>query len=109
MLIDGSPSGAQALNFLILVWLRKRSFYKPISTPSMNGRSGSLQSSRTRNAKRRSPKEHEEFQRKMAEFDQTTRRALSKATGEAQPSAALIDEARKRPAPECQATGNTEN
>jgi F-type H+-transporting ATPase subunit b len=41
MLIDWFTVGAQALNFLILVWLMKRFLYKPILTPLMRARSGS--------------------------------------------------------------------
>jgi hypothetical protein len=56
MLIDWFTVGAQALNFLILVWLMKRFLYKPILTPSMSGRSGSPRNSRTPTRKRPKPK-----------------------------------------------------
>jgi len=40
MLIDWFTVGAQALNFVILVWLMKRFFISPSSKPSTRGKSG---------------------------------------------------------------------
>ncbi len=111
MLIDWFTVGAQALNFLILVWLMKRFFTSLSSTPSMSGRSGSPRNSRTPTRKRPKPKRSsDEFQHKNAEFDQQRAALLSKATDEAKAERQrLLDEARKAAeALEFKAAGNVE-
>jgi len=97
MLIDWFTVGAQALNFLILVWLMKRFLYKPILHAIDEREKRIATELANADAKRaEAQKEHEEFQRKNAEFDQQRAALLSKATGEAQAERQrLIDEARK--------------
>jgi F-type H+-transporting ATPase subunit b len=97
MLIDWFTVGAQALNFLILVWLMKRYLYKPIrhAIDEREKRIGKeIADADARKAE--AQKEHDEYQHKNAEFDQQRAALLSKATGEAQAERQrLLDEARK--------------
>ena len=97
MLIDWFTVGAQALNFLILVWLMKRYLYQPIRH-AIDARE-KLIATELANAeakKAEAQKEHDEFQHKNAEFDQQRAALLSKATDEAQAERQrLLDEARK--------------
>ena len=97
MLADWFTIAAQALNFLVLVWLMKRFLYKPI-LHAIDEREKRI-ATELANAdakKAEAQKEHEEFQRKNAEFDRERAALLSKATGEAQAERQrLIDEARK--------------
>jgi len=97
MLTDWFTIVAQALNFLILVWLMKRFLYKPI-LHAIDEREKRI-ATELANAdakKAEAQKEHEEFQHKNAEFDQQRAALLSKATDEAQTERQrLIDEARK--------------
>jgi len=97
MLIDWFTVGAQALNFLILVWLMKRFLYKPI-LHAIDEREKRI-ATEIANAdakKAEAQKEHDEFQHKNAEFDQQRAELLSKATAEAQAEGQrLLDEARK--------------
>ncbi len=97
MLIDWFTVGAQALNFLILVWLMKRFLYKPILN--------AIDAREKRIAKEladadatytEAKKAHDEFQQKNEEFDQERAALLSKATDEAKAERQrLMDEARK--------------
>jgi F-type H+-transporting ATPase subunit b len=97
MLIDWFTLGAQALNFVILVWLLKRFLYKPI-LDAIDARekriAAELADADAKKAE--SQKERDEFQHKNAEFD-TQRAALwSKATDEANAERQrLLDEAGK--------------
>jgi F-type H+-transporting ATPase subunit b len=97
MLIDWFTVAAQALNFLILVWLMKRFLYKPVLN-AIDAREKRI-STELANAdakKAEAQKEHDEFQQKNTEFDQQRAALLSKATGEAQAERQrLLDEARK--------------
>jgi F-type H+-transporting ATPase subunit b len=97
MLIDWFTVGAQALNFLILVWLMQRYLYKPIRG-AIDARE-KLIATELANAdatKAEAQKEHEEFQKKNQEFDQQRATLLTKATGEAKVERErLLDEARK--------------
>ena len=97
MLIDWFTVGAQALNFLILVWLMKRFLYKPI-LHAIDEREKRI-AAELANAdakKAEAQKEHDEFQHKNEEFDQQRAALLSKATDEAQAERQrLLDEARK--------------
>ncbi len=97
MLIDWFTVGAQALNFLILVWLMKRFLYKPIlhAIDEREKRiAAELANADTKKAE--AQKEHDEFQHKNAEFDQQRAALMSKATAEAQAERQrLLDEARK--------------
>jgi F-type H+-transporting ATPase subunit b len=97
MLIDWFTVAAQALNFLILVWLMKRFLYKPILN-AIDAREKAI-AAELANAgakKAEAQKEHDEFQRKNAEFDQQRAALLSKAAGDAAAERQrLFDEARK--------------
>ena len=97
MLIDWFTIGAQALNFLILVWLMKRFLYKPI-LHAIDAREKRIAAELTdADAKKaEAQKERDEFQHKNEEFDQQRTALLSKATDEAKAERQrLLDEARK--------------
>jgi F-type H+-transporting ATPase subunit b len=97
MLTDWFTIVAQALNFLILVWLMKRFLYKPILHAIDEREKRIAIELANADAKRaEAQKEHDEFQHKNAEFDQQRAALLSKATDQAQAERQrLIDEARK--------------
>ena len=97
MLIDWFTIGAQALNFLILVWLLKRFLYKPI-LHAIDARekwiAAELADADAKKAE--AQKERDEFQHKNEEFDQQRAALLTKATEEAKAERQrLLDEARK--------------
>ena len=97
MLIDWFTVIAQAINFLILVWLLKRFLYKPILN-ALDARekriAAELADADAKKAEARM--EREEFKRKNEEFDQQRAGLLNKATGEAAAERQrLLDEARK--------------
>jgi F-type H+-transporting ATPase subunit b len=97
MLIDWFTVAAQAINFLILVWLMKRFLYKPVLN-AIDERekriATELANADTKQAE--AQKEHDQFQQKNAEFDRQRAALLSKATGEALTERQrLLDEARK--------------
>jgi len=97
MLIDWFTVGAQALNFIILVWLLKRFLYKPI-LHAVDAREKRIATELAdADAKKaEAQKERDEFQHKNEEFDQQRAALLSKATDEAKAERQrLIDEARK--------------
>jgi F-type H+-transporting ATPase subunit b len=97
MLIDWFTVGAQALNFIILVWLLKRFLYKPI-LDAVDAREKRIAAELgDADAKRaEAQKERDEFQRKNEEFDQQRTALLSKATDEAKAEhQRLLDDARK--------------
>jgi F-type H+-transporting ATPase subunit b len=97
MLIDWFTVAAQALNFLVLVWLLKRFLYKPIL--------GAIDAREKRIAaeladadakKTEAQKERAEFQHKNEQFDQQRAALLSRATDEAKAERQrLLDEARR--------------
>jgi F-type H+-transporting ATPase subunit b len=97
MLIDWFTVIAQALNFLILVWLMKRFLYKPI-LHAIDEREKRI-ATELANAdakKAEAQKERDEFQHKNEEFDQQRAALLSKATHDVQAKRLqLLDEARK--------------
>jgi F-type H+-transporting ATPase subunit b len=97
MLLDWFTIAAQALNFLILVWLLKRFLYKPILN-AIDARE-KLIAKELADAdakKEEAQKEHEEFQKKNEEFDQQRAALFTKATEEAKAERQrLLDEARK--------------
>jgi F-type H+-transporting ATPase subunit b len=97
MLIDWFTIGAQALNFLILVWLLKRFLYKPILNAIDAREKRIAKELADADAKKaEAQKEHDEFQHKNDEFDQQRAALLSKATDEAKAERQrLLDEARK--------------
>jgi F-type H+-transporting ATPase subunit b len=97
MLIDWFTVCAQALNFLILVWLMRRFLYKPIlHAIDEREKHVATELANAEAKKAEAQKEHDEFQHKNAEFDQQRAALLSKATGEAEAERQrLLDEARK--------------
>src|SRR5580693_1866505 len=97
MLIDWFTVGAQALNFLILVWLLKRFLYKPILN-AIDAREKRIATELAdADAKKaEAQKERDEFLRKNQEFDQQRAALLNKATDEAKAERQrLLDEVRK--------------
>lgn len=97
MLIDWFTVAAQAINFLILVWLLKRFLYKPI-LDALDAREKRI-AAELANADAKlveAGQEHDEFERKNQEFDQQRAALLDKATAEAAAERQrLLDEARK--------------
>src|SRR5579862_9189144 len=96
-MIDWFTIRAQALNFLILVWMLKRFLYKPI-LHAIDARekrvAAELADADAKKAE--SQKERDEFQHKNEEFDQQRAALWSKATEEAKAERqSLLDEARK--------------
>jgi F-type H+-transporting ATPase subunit b len=97
MLIDWFTVIAQAVNFLILVWLLKRFLYKPILN-AIDARekriAAELADADAKKAEARM--ERDEFQHKNEEFDQQRAALLSQATDEAKAERQrLLDDARK--------------
>src|SRR5208282_2974056 len=84
MLIDWFTVGAQALNFLILVWLMRRFLYKPV-LHAIDEREKRIAAELADAAakKAEAAKERDEFQHKQAEFDQQRAALLKQATDEA--------------------------
>lgn len=84
MLIDWFTVLAQAVNFLILVWLLKRFLYQPILN-AIDARekriAAELASAADKEAE--AVREREEFKRKNAEFDRQRQAQLAKVTAEA--------------------------
>lgn len=97
MLIDWFTVGAQALNFLILVWLMKHFLYKPIRNAIDEREKRIAAELADADAKRaEAKKERDEFQRKNEEFDQGRAALFGKVTEEAKAERQrLIEEARK--------------
>jgi len=97
MLIDWFTVGAQALNFLILVWLMKRFLYKPILQAIDEREKQIAKELADADAKKaEAQKDRDEFQQKNEEFDQQRAALLTKATDEAKAERQrLLDEARK--------------
>jgi F-type H+-transporting ATPase subunit b len=97
MLIDWFTVGAQALNFIILVWLLKRFLYKPILN-AVDAREKLIAAELADAAakKAEAQKERDEFQHKNEEFDQQRAALMSNATDEAKAERQrLLDDARK--------------
>jgi F-type H+-transporting ATPase subunit b len=97
MLIDWFTVAAQALNFLILVWLMKRFLYKPILN-AIDARekliAKELADADARKAE--AQREHKEFAQKNEQFDQRRAALLTKVTDEAKAEGQrLLNEARK--------------
>jgi F-type H+-transporting ATPase subunit b len=96
MLIDWFTVGAQALNFLVLVWLMKRFLYQPI-LDAIDARetriAAALADAEAKKAEAR--KERDEFQHAHEEFEQHRAGLLRQATDEATAERhRLIEEAR---------------
>jgi F-type H+-transporting ATPase subunit b len=97
MLIDWFTVCAQALNFLILVWLMKRFLYKPI-LDAIDVREKSIEAELSDAATRKAEaqRDRDEFQHKNDEFDQQRAALLSKATDTAKDEVRrLLADARK--------------
>jgi len=97
MLFDWFTIAAQALNFLILVWLMKHFLYHPILN-AIDTREKLIAKELADAAcqKAEAQKEHAEFQKKNEEFDQQRAALLTKATEAAKTERErLLDEARK--------------
>jgi F-type H+-transporting ATPase subunit b len=97
MLIDWFTVGAQALNFLILVWLLQRYLYRPIlSAIDAREKGIAAKLSDASGKQAAAQKEHADFDNKNKAFDVERAALLSKATDEAKAEHdRLIDEARK--------------
>jgi F-type H+-transporting ATPase subunit b len=97
MLIDWFTIAAQALNFLILVWLMKRYLYQPILSAIASREkliAGELADADAKKAE--AQKEREGFEHKNQIFDRHHAALMSKATEEAKAEGQrLMDEARK--------------
>jgi len=97
MLIDWFTVVAQALNFVILVWLLKRFLYKPILN-AIDAREQRIASElAAADAKQaEAQKERDTFQAKNEEFDKQRASLMSKAEEDAKTERQrLLDEARK--------------
>jgi F-type H+-transporting ATPase subunit b len=97
MLIDWFTIGAQALNFLILVWLMKRFLYKPI-LHAIDEREKRIATELANADKKKveAQKESNEFRHKNEEFEQQRASLLSTATDEVKAERQrLLDEARQ--------------
>jgi F-type H+-transporting ATPase subunit b len=97
MLIDWFTVGAQAINFIILVWLLKRFLYKPIlDAVDAREKRVTTELADADAKKAEAKKERDEFQHKNEEFDQQRAALLSKATEEAKAERQrLLGEARQ--------------
>jgi F-type H+-transporting ATPase subunit b len=97
MLIDWFTVGAQALNFIILVWLMKRFLYQPILT-AIDAREAKLAAERAdADAKKaEAHKERDSFQQKNAAFDAQRQAHLLEMTDAVHAERQrLLDEARQ--------------
>jgi len=96
MLIDWFTVGAQALNFLILVWLLKRFLYKPIlNAVDAREKLIATELSDARAKMTEAQKERDEFQHKNQLFDEQRAGLFSKATDDANAERRrLLDDAR---------------
>lgn len=97
MPIDWFTVGAQAFNFLILVWLMKRFLYKPILN-AIDAREKRI-AAQLADADAKSAaaqKERDEFQEKNEQFDRQRAALLTEAAGEAKAERhRLLEEARQ--------------
>jgi F-type H+-transporting ATPase subunit b len=97
MLIDWFTVGAQALNFIILVWLMKRFLYTPI-LDAIDAREQRIAAAiaDANQKKAEATKEREAFEHKNEEFDQERAALVTQAKDEAHAERQrLLDEARQ--------------
>jgi F-type H+-transporting ATPase subunit b len=97
MLIDWFTLCAQALNFLILVWLMRRFLYRPILA-AIDAREKKIAKELADAAAQKADaqKEYDEFRQKNEQFDKERAGLLSHATDEAKAEGQrLVEEARK--------------
>jgi F-type H+-transporting ATPase subunit b len=100
MLIDWFTVAAQALNFLILVWLLKRFLYQPV-LDAINAREQRIAMQLADSAAKEAAatREREEFARKNTEFDSQRAALVGQATEEAKAELQrLLEQARKEAA-----------
>ncbi|WP_213953420.1 F0F1 ATP synthase subunit delta [Variovorax sp. dw_954] len=84
MLIDWFTVGAQALNFLVLVWLMKRFLYKPVQDAIAAREKRIADELADADARKvEANKEREDFQRKNADFDRDRAALFAAATSDA--------------------------
>lgn len=85
MLIDWFTVGAQALNFLVLVWLMRRFLYKPV-LQAIDAREQRIAAelANAATSKKEAAAERTEFQRKNAEFEQQREALFAKVSQEAE-------------------------
>ncbi len=97
MLINWFTVLAQAVNFLILVWLLKRFLYKPILHAIDEREKGiATRLAQAEATKAEAQKERDDFRHKNEAFDQERAALLKKATDEADAGRQrLLDEAKK--------------
>lgn len=97
MLIDWFTVAAQAVNFLILVWLLKHFLYKPVLHAIDEREKLIAKELADADAKKaEAKKDRDDFQHKNEEFDKQRAALLSKATDDANAERQrLLDEARK--------------
>lgn len=97
MLVDWFTVAAQALNFLILVWLLKRLLYKPIlNAIAAREKQIAATLANADAVQVQARKERDEFQQKNEELDRQRAALVSKATGDAQAEGQrLLEEARQ--------------
>jgi F-type H+-transporting ATPase subunit b len=91
MLIDWFTVGAQALNFLILVWLMKRYLYRPI-IDAIDAREKRIASELADAALKQAQadKQRDEFNQKNADFDQQRDALAHQASVDAQAQAQIL-------------------
>ncbi len=97
MLVDWFTVGAQALNFVILVWLLRRFLYNPV-LQAIDAREKRIAAELASAAAKEADAERErgEFQHKNEEFDRQRAELLRRATEEAKAERQrLMDEARQ--------------
>ena len=97
MLIDWFTVGAQALNFIILVWLLRRFLYKPIlNAVDAREKLIAAELADAEGKKAEAEKERDAFEHKNEAFDRQRAGLLSTATDEAKAERRrLLDDARK--------------
>lgn len=84
MLIDWFTVGAQALNFIVLVWLLKRFLYKPIlNAVDTREKLIAAELADAGAKKAEAQKEHADNQRQISQFEQQRADLMSQATQEA--------------------------
>jgi len=99
MLIDWFTVAAQALNFVILVWLMKRFLYQPILN-AIDEREKRIAATLEEAASKESEalKERQEFERKNEEFDQLRASRLAEVTEETEAARHKLMEAARQEA-----------
>jgi F-type H+-transporting ATPase subunit b len=97
VLIDWFTIGAQALNFLILVWLLKRFLYKPIlNAIEAREKLVAAELADADQKKTEARKESDEFKQKNTDFDQKRSALLAQAAAEAKTEGQkLMEQARQ--------------